>query len=185
MMDMATAYPLSNFVGIDIADDTFPQIIRPANTEFVQENVLNGLPFEDASFDYVFMRFMALAFLKDDWARVVAELCRVVRPGGFIEMVELDMEGKRPGPESKNMFTRLSKGLQARGFDPVIARRIGKLLISAELMDVNKGFGSIPVHWGGKLGEAMADDVRCAMKGLMVGFFLADGWGGRRMFGMQ
>ncbi|KAG1474076.1 hypothetical protein G6F56_000568 [Rhizopus delemar] len=50
IMDMATEHPNSDFTGIDMSD-VFPSNIRPANVSFKLANVLDGLPFEDHTFD--------------------------------------------------------------------------------------------------------------------------------------
>lgn len=54
-MEMAGEYPKSTIVGVDMVP-LFPKDIKPTNCLFYQNNVLNGLPFQDSTFDYVFMR---------------------------------------------------------------------------------------------------------------------------------
>lgn len=54
-MEIAGEYPKSVITGIDMAP-LFPRDIKPTNCAFYQSNILNKLPFEDSSFDYIFMR---------------------------------------------------------------------------------------------------------------------------------
>jgi ubiquinone/menaquinone biosynthesis C-methylase UbiE len=54
-MEIAGEYPKSTVIGIDMTP-LFPREIKPSNCAFYQCNLLNKLPFEDSSFDYVFMR---------------------------------------------------------------------------------------------------------------------------------
>lgn len=56
-MEIAGEYPKSQLIGVDISS-MFPGEIRPGNCSFVQCNILDGLPFPDGSFDYIFMRFV-------------------------------------------------------------------------------------------------------------------------------
>ncbi|RUS15742.1 S-adenosyl-L-methionine-dependent methyltransferase [Endogone sp. FLAS-F59071] len=49
-MEMATEYPRSEFIGIDISSD-FPSDCKPHNCNFLVSDFLAPLPFEDTSFD--------------------------------------------------------------------------------------------------------------------------------------
>ncbi|CAG8748121.1 5675_t:CDS:2, partial [Cetraspora pellucida] len=51
ILEMASEYTSSSFTGIDISP-VFPSNIKPRNVEFYQMNVLDGLPFEDNTFDF-------------------------------------------------------------------------------------------------------------------------------------
>lgn len=90
IMDVATEYPNSEFIGVDMCD-IFPNNIRPANVTFQVGNVLEGLAFEDNSFDMVSLRFFILAFRKEEWAGVLKEIRRVLKPGGFVLSIEPGM----------------------------------------------------------------------------------------------
>jgi len=82
-MDVATEFPSSEFIGVDMCD-VFPNNIRPANGTFQIGNVLEGLAFEDNTFDMVNFRMFILAFKTEEWAPVLKEIKRVLKPGGFI-----------------------------------------------------------------------------------------------------
>ena len=84
---MATEFPTAKFVGID-KEALFPQIIRPANVEFYEGDVRNGLPFEDNYFDLVQIRLFLLAFDMSDWEGCLKEVYRVLKPGGYIQWTE-------------------------------------------------------------------------------------------------
>jgi hypothetical protein len=120
LLDLATSHPNSKFVGVDIVDMVgthtgvtqlglifsdlsvlslvrlnpiiqFPSAIKPPNTEFHVASILDGLPmFSDNSFDLVQMRLFAAVLKKDQWVQTLTELKRVCRPGGFIQLVEID-----------------------------------------------------------------------------------------------
>ncbi|RUP48256.1 hypothetical protein BC936DRAFT_144786, partial [Jimgerdemannia flammicorona] len=150
-MVYGSEFPNSSFVGVDISD-MFPQAIKPPNTTFTVANVLDGLPFEDNSFDYVFQRLLVFAFTRSQWAIAIRELIRVTKPGGWIELSESDTEPQRTGSVTREMSQRVTHALRARGIDPLIARSIDKPLILHDLEDVRTQFISIPLYWGGRLG---------------------------------
>ncbi|CAG8828023.1 8367_t:CDS:2, partial [Cetraspora pellucida] len=77
-------YPLTEVVGIDISPYQ-PTHIKPKNFTFIKANVLEGLPFEDNTFDFVFQRYLIASYPKDKWPYIVNELVRVLKPGGFLE----------------------------------------------------------------------------------------------------
>ncbi|KAF0513463.1 S-adenosyl-L-methionine-dependent methyltransferase [Gigaspora margarita] len=55
--DMATTYPLIKIYGLDISSNQAVSI-KPKNFTFVKANVLEGLPFDNDTFDYVFQRHL-------------------------------------------------------------------------------------------------------------------------------
>jgi len=82
---MATTYPNAKFTGIDISPIQ-PSQIKPENFTFFQANLLDGLPFADDSFDFVFQRFLIASITKDKWPVVINELTRILKPGGYLEV---------------------------------------------------------------------------------------------------
>ncbi|CAG8733411.1 525_t:CDS:2, partial [Cetraspora pellucida] len=85
--DMATTYPLIDVVGLDISPHQ-PTHIKPSNFTFIRVNVLESIPFEDNTFDFVFQRFMSGAFTEENWSYAISEISRVLKPGGFLELME-------------------------------------------------------------------------------------------------
>ena len=83
--NMATDYPEVEFVGIDISPIQ-PSQIKPENFNFIQANILDGLPFKDDTFDFIFQRLFAAAITKNKWPFVINELTRVLKPGGYLEV---------------------------------------------------------------------------------------------------
>lgn len=63
---------------LDIASDTFS--LRHPEVRFTQHDVINALPFPDATFDYVFS-VEGIEHFENPWT-FVRELCRVLKPGG-------------------------------------------------------------------------------------------------------
>lgn len=71
--------------------DVFPNNIRPPNVSFQVGNTLKRLPFSDNTFDFVNIRLFIIALKKEEWPILMQEAYRVLKPGGFIQMVECGM----------------------------------------------------------------------------------------------
>ncbi|CAG8437971.1 15864_t:CDS:2 [Dentiscutata heterogama] len=119
-------YPSVNIIGIDISQQQ-PTQIKPNNFNFVKANVLEGLPFENNSFDYVFQRNLMGAFSEQDWIIVINELVRVLKPGGFIELMEHSMLYNM-GPATKCLCDAQMDAMKIRGTDPFITLKLSRIL---------------------------------------------------------
>ncbi|KAJ3034453.1 hypothetical protein HDV00_005032 [Rhizophlyctis rosea] len=88
VMEMATESPLCHFTGLNISP-VQPSTIKPKNVE-IMEGVLTKLPLRcpDAAFDLVNMRLLVLGLYKDAWLGLIREIARVVKPGGYVELME-------------------------------------------------------------------------------------------------
>lgn len=76
------------------------------NLDFHRMNAIDAkLPFEDNSFDFVKQRLVTSSFTVADWKRVIEELVRVTKPGGYIELVEIDYNTFNLGPEGRKWET--------------------------------------------------------------------------------
>lgn len=141
-MEMAAQFPQANVVGIDLV---LPDIAaslghgldeRPQNVAFVEGDILKGLPFAPASFDFVHMRFLFAAIPAKEWAFVLEEFIRVTEPGGWIESVETWMTGSNVHPNSYIVTEWIAELIKQRGMDPAIARKIPDMLRARGLLNV-------------------------------------------------
>ncbi|RUS32068.1 S-adenosyl-L-methionine-dependent methyltransferase [Jimgerdemannia flammicorona] len=145
--EMATQYPDSQFLGLDISD-YFPHDIKPANSTFAVCNVVKGLSeYEDNTFDYIFQRFMVPCYTKEDWNFVIKELHRILKPGGYLECWEMDAEAQCRGPESTSVDKRSREAMEQRGLDPLVARRLTSIFALSGLTCVQSVNRSVPLGW--------------------------------------
>ncbi|CAO3593838.1 unnamed protein product [Absidia cylindrospora] len=126
MLDMATEYPASHFMGIDICD-TFPNSIRPPNVDFKLANLTTGLPFPNNTFDLVNIRLFILALKCDEWQFILKEIYRVLKPGGCLQSTECGML------EGGTDFMRwagstFEKVITARDQEPWISLKLPKII---------------------------------------------------------
>ncbi|CAO3629920.1 unnamed protein product [Cunninghamella blakesleeana] len=130
LLDMATEYPNSHFMGVDICE-TFPNSIRPPNTSFKIANVIEGLPFPDNTFDFINLRLFILAIKKDEWEDVFKEIHRVLKPGGCFQTIECGMV------EGGTDYVKWGAGtfeevIAKRGQEPWISIKIPTILNTME-----------------------------------------------------
>lgn len=91
-METATRFPHAQFIGID-KKPLFPQYIKPRNCKFklfeITDNIQQvKLPFDDASVDFIFQRDLNWGLTEATWLPLVTEYFRILKPGGWIELVE-------------------------------------------------------------------------------------------------
>ncbi|RUS19654.1 S-adenosyl-L-methionine-dependent methyltransferase, partial [Endogone sp. FLAS-F59071] len=164
ILDLATEHPQVEFVGIDIAN-MFPETIRPANVDFVKANVLEGLPF-DEEFDLVQMRNMDMAFLETEWPEVIREIYRVLKPGGYIQLME-GGDFVTEDPEAEKFIKNICRVLSAREQDPSVCKKLAELEKQAGFEVIQDEALSIPCGWNGTVGNLMLDDMREMALGAM------------------
>ncbi|KAI7889030.1 S-adenosyl-L-methionine-dependent methyltransferase [Mucor mucedo] len=126
LLDMATEYPNVQFTGIDQIS-SIPQDIRPSNIDFSVQDVLCGLSFEDNSFDFVQMRLFSMTFDRAYWVQALAEVYRVLKPGGYIQLLEPRYDDT--GDEFvRDYSTKVVSILNANDQDPNICENLTPLL---------------------------------------------------------
>jgi ubiquinone/menaquinone biosynthesis C-methylase UbiE len=167
-MEMATLFPNANVVGVDVtpppADRATASLgagldIRPENYAFVQGNILEGLPFADQSFDFVHQRLLLFAIPETAWPKVVAELKRVTRIGGWIELVETGPQ-QHGGPAMDRIVDWITATSNRRGVNPLLGPQIGSFLGAAGLGSVTANAITLPVgSYGGRVGKLAETDV--------------------------
>lgn len=172
-MEMAALFPAANVIGLDVvpppADDTaslgYGLDRRPANYLYVQGNILDGLPFPDATFDFTHQRLLVAALPEDRWQWVVGELLRVTRPGGWIELLEaIPTQG---GPGMNALYQWLVAVGLSRGVNTLVTPNIGKFLRAAGAQNVVER--DLPMalgSWGGRAGVMMETNYYALHNGL-------------------
>lgn len=169
--EMAQTFPEARVAGVDIKAppaDALAVTVDPRQGQFAftPGNVLEGLPFPDASFDFTHMRLMFLAIPADRWEHVAHELARVTRPGGWIELVEAGPE-EHGGPDVDQLLAWGTEMLRRRGIDANYGRRIGELLRETGLAHVRMRDLAIPLGaWGERVGVMMEADFFSGIRAL-------------------
>ncbi|CAG8562289.1 7556_t:CDS:2, partial [Scutellospora calospora] len=160
VLEMASEYTSTSFIGIDFSL-VFPTNIKPRNVQFYHMNILDGLPFEDNTFDFVYQRFMGLALTEKQWPMLLTELVRVTKPGGWIELMECDLQFDSEGPISSRVNDAAQMYLKSQGINALICPHIPQLMTDIQnITNLEKKQESTPLgRWGGLIGELARENV--------------------------
>ncbi|KAG9290124.1 hypothetical protein G9A89_010430 [Geosiphon pyriformis] len=158
VLDMATEYVATKFTGVD-SDAHFPKFVKPRNASFIQLNVLEGLPWEENHFDFVYQRMLFASCTQTQYREQIRELVRIVKSGGWIEIMEPDLEYNNSGPVGKLFIDCAFKILKSKKVDIKISANITSWFESADLVDIKYLQKMTPLgKWGGTLGETALED---------------------------
>lgn len=167
-MEMATLYPQANVLGVDITP-TAPEATQgeiPANCAFTVGNILEGLSFPDASFDFVHMRLLLFAIPEARWPDVTRELARVTRPGGWVELVETGPQ-KNGGPAMDQIVEWITQASLRRGVNPLLGPNIPGFLTQAGMTNLVAREVRLPVGaYGERVGRLAETDVFGVVSGV-------------------
>ena len=102
-MEMAADFKKPSYVGIDKLP-MFPKSTFPNNIKFIQHDFLEGLPYDDNTFDFIHLQFLFCDFTESQWENsVYNEVARLLKPGGWLEITDPDIETKNCGPTTKKL----------------------------------------------------------------------------------
>ncbi|KAI8974693.1 S-adenosyl-L-methionine-dependent methyltransferase [Pilobolus umbonatus] len=163
--DMAESYPNSQFTGIDVSF-VFPEAIRPPNVDFHICNVSKEIPFADDSFDYFHQRLLVFALTKEQWQNALKNAYRVLKPGGFIELVETNANCYHMGPEMAAMQKVLTDLMTMRTMLPNPGFLLEELLSEAGFINFNFQTVHIPINHTSKVGELWWKDLMHGYEGI-------------------
>ncbi|KAL7314057.1 hypothetical protein PS15m_007713 [Mucor circinelloides] len=158
--EMGEAWPNSTFHGID-ASCVFPENIKPANVEFVIGNIAKEIPYPDNTFDYVHQRLLLLGLTNDDWENALKELYRVLKPGGYIELAEPDLQDlENMGPILKKLQYTMSDMLKSRNMPNKVACELEDRLIRAGFVNTKLKMTPLKLNHTDKAGKLLWDDYK-------------------------
>lgn len=185
-VEMARRFPDATVVGVDIVPPAQPfrdDFAPPANYTFVQGDVLQRLPFPDASFEFVHMRFLNLGIPRQRWQSVINELARLTAPGGWIESIEcmLPTDG---GPALTRFTESFARVLAARQIDLGESRTVENYLrrTPVHFTQVQSRLIELPIgKHGGFVGLSMAWNMLLLMQNMRAllqsaGLIAAEEW---------
>ncbi|ORE07591.1 S-adenosyl-L-methionine-dependent methyltransferase [Rhizopus microsporus var. microsporus] len=117
--DMAARFPLSYFIGLDIDKNVLPTSPCGRNVLYQHMDLIElPLPFEDATFDYVFVRSMLSTMPDHLWDDVLKELIRIMKKGAYIECVEAYDNLFDTGPSMNILIELVLRSTQQPPYSP-------------------------------------------------------------------
>jgi SAM-dependent methyltransferase len=157
--EVAQNYPRSVVWGLDL-EQVMPASSTPARYQFVQGNLLEGLPFAPGLFTYTHQRLLVAAIPLTRWPWVIGELRRVTAAGGWVELVEMGTTFHHSGPATRQLLAWWTALSASRGIDASQMGQIGTWLKEAGLSHVRSQTRRLAVgSWGGRLGTLLAQDM--------------------------
>lgn len=170
MQDAKAEFPSgSEFVGFDNAPEQFPALDPPL--EIVQQNLLEDFPagWKD-SFDFVHQRFVTPLLEEDKVQPVLQRLLGCVKPGGWIQLVEMDFKTPVSEPlESCPVARKFHDITSSVVSDPLAATKLAGRLEKEGLSDV--GYKTVDMIAGsGHPNAALGERGRRNMLSVMAYF---------------
>ena len=152
--EMATTFPQADVVGVDVVLPERKDASWPDNCTFVVGDVLQGLSFENKSFDVVHQRLLMGAVPAGRWQDVINELMRVTHVGGWIELIESEGVFPKSGPYTQQISQWLIEAGKRRGIDVLIGRKLKGFLqnvagiekVEAETLFIPMGERNNPIE---------------------------------------
>ncbi len=156
--EMAQEFPNARVTGIDIAPTIPPT--TAVNVHFVQQDILKGLPFPSASFDYVHARLLVAAIPVAAWPGLLREYLRVVRSGGWIELFEGGTTFLHAGPYTQQYLQWWDRVSQQRGIDAAYIEQLPHLMSDLGIQHIQAKTLHVPVgEWGGRVGVMLRTNM--------------------------
>ncbi|KAH7241149.1 S-adenosyl-L-methionine-dependent methyltransferase, partial [Fusarium redolens] len=94
-IDMADEYPSAEVVGTDIS--AVQPAFVPPNCSFQIDDAQRNWTFKPDEFDFIHIRY--LYGVIDDWKKLYRQAYTHVRPGGWVESLEIDIETHSENPK--------------------------------------------------------------------------------------
>jgi SAM-dependent methyltransferase len=168
--DVAEAAAGVEVIGLERSADQIAAAAPSPHVRYVQGDA-HQLPFDDASFDLVYCRYL-LEHVADP-ARVLSEMRRVARPGSRVAAMENDISLVRldpPCPAFDEVWAALAVYQKQLGGDAHIGRRLLALFRTAGFSQIELSLQP-EVHWQGSTGfagwiENLLGNLRSAEQGL-------------------
>ncbi|CAG8549006.1 12455_t:CDS:2 [Acaulospora colombiana] len=157
---MANEFPKSHFTGIDLSPIS-PREQKPENAYFLKHNLLDGLPYNDNTFDFVHVRYLISAFSEKEWRMIIREFVRVTKVDGIIEIIEDEIEPRNDGPISRLLFSALLSDLRSRDIDvTAYGHMIDMLKATQQLKEIKSEEMLVPFgKWAGRIGTLSAENT--------------------------
>jgi ubiquinone/menaquinone biosynthesis C-methylase UbiE len=158
--EVCQQFPQALIVGFDLASG---KLGWPPRYRLVKGNLLQGLPFAADQFDFVHQRLLVSGVPVASWPSVVAELVRVTKPGGWIELVEPPLGFDQAGQATQRLFALWKDLLASLELETAseVSDSLDWYLREAGLKGVVRREIQVPVgEWGGQAGALMVTDFR-------------------------
>ncbi|CAO3628719.1 unnamed protein product [Cunninghamella blakesleeana] len=163
-IDFAKEHPNAHVIGMDLLDPINELMdMMPKNCELLKHNCIKPFPIEAQSIDLIHIRTMNTSFTMEQYKKVIENCWQVLKPGGHIEIMEMDTLVYSTGPVTEVLNQQVIDKLRYLGFEPRLAKMLKEVLpLDPQLTDqhITEFYRSLPIGvWGGRLGVLFRDDL--------------------------
>jgi ubiquinone/menaquinone biosynthesis C-methylase UbiE len=159
-MDFCKQHPGRQVYGVDINHAIIEQACENAahsaleHLEFMVVDRRRPLPFPDRFFDLIHLQNGTILFTLEQWPKLMAELTRLLKPGGWLNLVDFEM-GPASQPAIDRVLTflaqilaRMGRNIAADGKAPLTGSTLGpRRMAQQSFTDI--GYELYPVDLGG------------------------------------
>lgn len=159
-MDFCKKYPDRQVYGVDINHAIVEHARENAThtgakyLEFLVVDRQRPLPFPDESFDLIHLQNGTSLFTLEQWPAVMAEITRLLKPGGWLNLVDFEM-GPASQPAIDRVLTflaqilaRMGRNIAADGRAPLTGSTLGPRRMALQSF-TDIGYELYPVDLGG------------------------------------
>ncbi|KAI8813270.1 hypothetical protein BJ742DRAFT_789671 [Cladochytrium replicatum] len=144
LLEMEREFPASKFFAVSFQLNLWPekQRMRATRTITIRESEsLANFAYEDSMFDYVYEHSQFSITPIIFWPQGIKEFLRVLKPGGFLDIVELEpFPAVAPTPLVAGYISRILPLMRAGGID---LRSFSKI---ADILEATGSFMDIQIH---------------------------------------
>ncbi|KAH9841865.1 S-adenosyl-L-methionine-dependent methyltransferase [Rhodofomes roseus] len=172
--------PTAKLYGLDIECRLFPsddsRVTGRGHVEFCEGTVTNLPEDWDNMFALVHQRLLMAALKPSEWKQAIAEIFRVLVPGGWVQLGEAD--GVRGGAVTAKHVSLVQTLFQAKGLLLHCAAHIPDMLREAGFVNVTVETANIPLgKWAGPVGVDARNNFMGVFRGMKTPVLKAGGLG--------
>ncbi|KAK9471174.1 uncharacterized protein V1510DRAFT_397819 [Dipodascopsis tothii] len=125
----------------------------PANYTPVEGENLWQMPFEDNTFDIISARNLWQLIKSEEWIITLAELRRVLKPGGYLEVTVTDFKQLNLSPVMSFWWQRLAQSVASSGYEVEPSKYLIQRMNSLGFESIRRAWIALPRGWGGQIGH--------------------------------
>ncbi|RKP23675.1 hypothetical protein SYNPS1DRAFT_24255 [Syncephalis pseudoplumigaleata] len=147
--NMSAQFPSCKVRGCEgflVGDKGMPPLSRNCRIDLV--NLCKRFPYGDGQFDYIHQRLMGFYTSIEMWALRMREIYRMLSPGGYVELVELDPDPVHCGQSAMAVNGWIKEKLIGYDIDLGAVRYLDKLLRLAGFTDIHHHAVEVPMGGG-------------------------------------
>ncbi|KAL1870137.1 hypothetical protein Plec18167_007655 [Paecilomyces lecythidis] len=131
----STISSTAQLVGVDIENRMYPAMYPP-QMSFEVGSVLEFPPSWSNNFNLVHQRLLLAGLKMSEWPIAISEDFRVLKSGGYLQLVEVDLRNMGVGPNSARLLKILTELFSLNNMDLNQADRLPSLVRNAGFADV-------------------------------------------------